>query len=450
MFQPMTSRVVALRPTWPYFVALVLPLAAGYVAASSRGIELFAGFVVILFIAAANIVPRFTLVVSVVAMAYPYSRSPDVPKLGVGVAMVIGLLLIVAYSHRMTSLRLNLLDWAVIAFAVTPAMIMFVEAIPVPRTIWLAPAITFPYFGFRLLFQDRRARDLFPAAVVALGTVLGALGVYEALSGRNPFVAPATQKYIDGQTVTTWDIPLHRAGLLRAASTFGHPIAFGMFLLIPLAFAMSRSGWRYAVATWVILAGEAATLSRGPWLGAIAIIVLLSGLSGRRALAIGGCAVIAATFGPIHKLLTNSSDTTAAHNAHYRVGLLQQAFHHVTLAGNPTIDITKAIPNYSDVTSLVAVTSVRTGAIGLTELAALAYLAVSALRRARRSDDRNRKAGTAALIGLLIGLLAVTLITSFQFYLWVVAAYVAASYRTRTTSRRYAHAPSQTSARMPR
>jgi hypothetical protein len=313
--------------------------------------------------------------------------------------------------------------------AITPAVILFVQAQPVHLTIWLAPEITLPYLGFRVIFQHRRAQEFFPAAIVGIGAVLALLGVYEALSKHNPFVAPAAQQMFAGRPVTTWDIPLYRAGLLRAASTFGHPIAFGMFLLIPLAFAITRRGWRYTAAMWLILAGEAATLSRGPWIGAVAVVLLLAHTSRRRTLGVGAVALIAVSFGPIHKLLSSGAGTQEAYNAHYRSQLLKQAFYHLSFAGNPNVALDRAIPNFSDVTSFVTVTALRTGVIGLLELAVLAALAISALVRARRTRDSDRAAGAAAFAGLLVGLLSVTLITNFQFFVWITVAYVATTYR---------------------
>jgi hypothetical protein len=49
------------------------------------------------------------------------------------------------------------------------------------------------------------------------------------------------------------------------------------------------------------------------------------------------------------------------------------------------------------------------------------------LVRALRAADRDRFAATAALVAQLVGLLAVTLITNYEFFFWALAAYVSAS-----------------------
>jgi hypothetical protein len=48
-----------------------------------------------------------------------------------------------------------------------------------------------------------------------------------------------------------------------------------------------------------------------------------------------------------------------------------------------------------------------------------------ALLDARRQWDQDYRAATAALTAQLIGLTSVTLITNYQFFFWVLVAYVA-------------------------
>jgi len=63
-------------------------------------------------------------------------------------------------------------------------------------------------------------------------------------------------------------------------------------------------------------------------------------------------------------------------------------------------------------------------------------LTVAALIRALRADDTDRFAATAALVAQLVGLLAVTLITNYEFFFWALVAYVSASGRTDVGRRR--------------
>jgi hypothetical protein len=220
-----------------------------------------------------------------------------------------------------------------------------------------------------------------------------------------------------------WDIPLHRSGHLRAASTFGHPIAFGAFLLIPLAFALTRPGKGYLWAAALLLAGEAVTLSRGPITGAVVLVALLRwGRSGRRrTFAVATAGTLAALFlSPLRRLVTDTgaSSTEAGINAHYRLNLLHAALHDVSVFGHPFSDLATAIPNLPDLASLLVFTIVSRGAVGLVALGLFAFLAVSAFAR-------RRDAMSAALVAELVTLSTTTLITNYEFFFWLLAAMVA-------------------------
>lgn len=408
-----------------YLVAPLIALALGRSIANaprSKELVLLAGLVLVVL---ANRAPRTALVCGLAITCYPFTREPDLPKIGIGLGMVAGVFLGLAYATKLKSLRLNAIDLFVFVYALTPVFILLIEGQSVSHiTDWVAPPVLFPYVGFRLIFADRRVREFFPPAVVAGGAVLGVIGVYEALAGHNPFAPAAHQPVIGGVRALTFGVPLYRAGLLRASSVFGHPIAFGMVLLIPLAFALARPGRRYAIATFAILAGEASTLSRGPWLGAVAIFLLLHRLNLRRSLAVALLAVVAVSVGPISKLLSSGSGTTEAYNAHYRSGLLQATFHQATWIGNPNADLAQAIPGFSDVTSLIATTIVRTGIVGACELLVLVGLAILSYLYARHAGGGDRRAACAALIGLLIGFVTVTLITNMAFFFWILLSFV--------------------------
>ncbi len=411
-----------------YLVAPLIALALGRSIASaprSKELVLLTGLVLIVL---ANRAPRTALACGLAITSYPFTREPSLPKIGIGLGMVAGVFLGLAYATRLKSVRFNAIDAFVFVYALTPVFILLIEGQSVSHlTDWVAPPVLFPYVGFRLIFTERRALEFFPPAVVTGGAVLGVIGVYEALAKHNPFAPAVHQQVIGGVRPITFGVPLYRSGLLRAASVFGHPIAFGMVLLIPLAFALSRPGRRYAIATFAILAGEASTLSRGPWLGAVAIFLLLLRLNFRRSLAVALLAVIAVSVGPISKLLSSGSGTTEAHNAHYRTGLLQAAFHHATWIGDPNANLAQAIPGFSDVTSLIATTIVRTGILGGIELLVLVALALLAYLYARRAGGIDRRAACAALVGLLIGFVTVTLITNMAFFFWILLAFVSAT-----------------------
>jgi hypothetical protein len=391
--------------------------------------------------------PRLALAIGLAAMALPYTWGPQIPKLGFGSGIVVGLLFLIAYGSTLTRFRPCALDLAVLAFALTPAAIAAFQGQPFHITYWIAPAIVFPYFGFRLLFHATDAHRVFATATVAIGVMVSLIGIWEGLTGHNPIVRAGAITYSSaGHYTTTWNVAEYRDGHLRALSTFGHPIAFGMVLLIPLAFALARGGrWNLASAG-VILIAEVLTFSRDAWIGCLVVVVLLAGRSRRRI--VGAVAVITAGamfVGPVHQLLveSNSASTEAGHNTFYRLGLLSHAFHGITLFGHPFTDLQSAIPNYVDVTSWVAGTVVRTGLVGLFELAFIACLAIAAFVGARRQRDHDHdyQAATAALTAQLVGLFSVALITNYQFFFWVLVAYVSTLWQVHTRQRR---SPSRT------
>jgi hypothetical protein len=381
-------------------------------------------------VAAAVIMPTLALAIGLAAMALPYTWGPEIRSLGFGSGILVGLLLLIAHALTRTSFRASALDLAVLAFAVTPAGIAAYQGQPFHASHWIAPLITFPYFGFRLLLgRAADARRAFAPVVVVIGVIVSLIGIWEGLSGHNPVVTPGTRTYNSvGHYTTTWNVVEFRDGHLRALSTFGHPIAFGMFLLIPLAFALARGGLWYFTSAGVILIAEALTFSRGAWVGCLIVVVLLAG-RGRGRIVVTATALIAAAVfvEPVHRLLAESGSvsTEAGHNSYYRADLLSHALHHVSLLGHPFTDLQSAIPNYVDVTSLVAGTATQTGLVGLLELALIACLATAALVTARRQQHQDYFAATAALAAQLVGLTSVALITNFGFFFWALLAYVA-------------------------
>jgi hypothetical protein len=250
-----------------------------------------------------------------------------------------------------------------------------------------------------------------------------------------------------GHYVTTWNVAEYRDGHLRALSTFGHPIAFGMFLVIPFAFALARGGFWNLAAAGIMLVAEVLTYSRDAWIGCLLVVVLLAGRRRPRIVA-AAIALIAAGMlvGPVHRLLTESStgSTEAGQTTYYRIGLLTEAFHKMTLLGHPFTDLQSALPNYPDVTSLLAGTMIQTGLVGLFELILIACLALAALVDARRINDHEYQAATAALTAQLVGLSSVALITNFQFFFWALVALVATLYQRAGGASATAHADGQT------
>jgi hypothetical protein len=362
-------------------------------------------------------------------MAFPYTDGPRIPKLGFGFGVAVASLLLAALLPQVRGFRFRGFDWGVLAFAISPAPIALVQGQAFHVMQWLAPAITVPYFGFRVLFHVApSARRLFAPTLIGIGSVLSIAGVWESVTGRLAFVHAARPIYTAGGGFeTVWNVPLLRDGHLRAMTTFGHPIAFGMFLVIPLAFALTRPGRRYMVASALMLAAIGATFSRGPWIAAAVAVLLTVRMSKRRVGFLIGVAVVGAlVVGPIHRVLWNTGSAAPAERttANYRLGLLSETVHHVSAFGHPYLNLQSAIPNFSDVTSLYAATILQIGLVGAVALLALVWLGVRAWRRGIP--------GAVPLVAQYVGLLSVALITSYQFFFWALLAFVASSEAARS------------------
>jgi hypothetical protein len=119
----------------------------------------------------------------------------------------------------------------------------------------------------------------------AVTVLLAPLAVSEALGGSNPFF---NLNFNSGE-FTLWASQIDRFGTTRAVTSFGHPIAFSMFLavsaLLSIAMGISSSegkrqvGW-YALAA-VAIGTMALALSRTGWLMLAIGVVLLAAFTVR-------------------------------------------------------------------------------------------------------------------------------------------------------------------------
>jgi hypothetical protein len=366
--------------------------------------------------------PVIALRVGVAAMALPYTWSLSIPKISGAFGVAVPLLFAVGSFASMGRFRFTRMDGVIVAFAVTPALIGLVQHQPFHVTQFVPPTILIPYFGFRIMFDRSSAvREAFPLIVIWVGVVAAIYGIVETATSHNFLI-----DLYGNPALGEWGKPLYRLGILRAQSTFGHPIAFGTFLLVPISYAAVRKGARFFIATSIMLVAEVATLSRGPWIAVAAVLILVLSASKRSAIFLFAASVALMFVGPAQRLVveSHSSSSEAGVNATYRVGLLHAAIHRLTLAGHPFTDLTTAIPNFPDVTSLVAGTIIQTGAVGLVELGCVVGIAVVSLRRAMRSANRVYLGAAVAVVGQLVALVSVTLITSYQFFFWASLAYL--------------------------
>lgn len=84
-----------------------------------------------------------------------------------------------------------------------------------------------PYFAVRLVITDKARYLLFLKAMLIIAAPLGIVGIYQCLSGHNPFGFMIAYSAWLGDRL--FYPPTGRFGLTRANVVFGHPIMFGLF-----------------------------------------------------------------------------------------------------------------------------------------------------------------------------------------------------------------------------
>jgi hypothetical protein len=178
--------------------------------------------------------------------------------------------------------RPNYVDYAVGAFVGLMAVSVSFSAQVAPSDLvhfmfmWAGP-----YLGVRLLLSKVES----PVKVVAISfavmtMVLAPIAIAESLGGSNPFF---NLNFNSGE-FELWANQIDRFGSIRAVTSFGHPIAFSMFLaasaLLSIAMGISSVGAKaryawYAVAV-VAIGTMALALSRTGWVMLAVGVVMLA------------------------------------------------------------------------------------------------------------------------------------------------------------------------------
>ncbi len=210
---------------------------------------------------------------------------------------------------------------------------------PLGATLNVLLTTALPYAVFRLLTLDGDVPRRLAVVVVAVAVPLSFVGLYERSGGANPFFTLVRPELEAAQ----WARPELRASGVRAEASFGHPIAFGMFLALALVLAVALTVTleglllRAALlaACGVILLGLTATLSRGPLLMAglgIGCWLLLHVFHvdalrvAAAAAVIGIVAVTTPVLGTLEALQRSSTgDSAEARSAQYRLQVLEVA-----------------------------------------------------------------------------------------------------------------------------
>jgi hypothetical protein len=387
----------------------------------------------------------FTLLLGA-ALLFPYTWSPSV---WTGAVPPVGLLILPAGLWAMVvlakrgRLRLNRLDYCVVAIVLSALLSDAATGSGLRLTQSLAETLLLAYFAYRATFTAWPQMHLRLAeTLVWIGAALSLLGVWEELHRSSPF----THSSLTNPALVQWTTPLLRNGALRVETTFGHPVAFGSFLIIPLLIAFAQKRW---VMVGLIALGLSLTFSRGPYVAAILALFLLAWATrsvGRLAVLAVALALIAMLVGPVHHAITGSfaPGTEEAANGLYRSQLLQTSLKTATLWGNPTPNPSSLFGHagqfqLSDVTSQFALMVGRQGIVGLGVWIAFLLALFHVVRVGRRRDDRFLLVLGVALAGEWIALLSVSLITSFQYAFLMTLAVAAARLSSQPTAHEVWH-----------
>jgi hypothetical protein len=386
-------------------------------------------FIAIIVLAFAYPVAIF--IAGIALMAFPYTWTPSADGHFITSSTIGGAALFISGLANKRWFRFNTVDWVVVAYVFTSVIALIAN--PSDGAEFLQPSfeeILLPYIGWRMLLANNvSARKLVIPCLVAVGGVTALMGILEFFHGTGLFIhGPVDPR------LSSWAHTYLRSGHVRIASSFGQPIAFGMFLLIPLALALTGTGRMRLIALALLLSAQVFTLSRGPWLATVVLfLLLLPLLAGRMNTSFIGVIILllisTAVFAkPIAGVLSASTEQGNSVNSNgiYRANLLQTSFSQASLLGKP-FDVNSPSALYGqvgfkDVASWYALTIGERGWIGIACLLALFGAAATALLRGYRYRSRMLITMAAIVISQMVALITAPTITNYRSFFWLSIA----------------------------
>ncbi len=248
-----------------------------------------AALVLALLAAAVAVVrPGLAFAGLVAMMAFiPSYASPSVGPLLFMPAAAVSWLIAITLLWRNTltegaPLRVNYVDLAVAAFVglmtISLSFSLRTEINDLVRLMFLWAG---PYLAVRtLLAQVESPVELVAKTFAGITLILAPIAVSEALGGSNPFF---NLDFNSGE-FSIWASQIDRFGAIRAVTSFGHPIAFSMFLaataLLAVAMGIASTRTRSRLAWYAVSAVAVGTmsfaLSRTGWLMVATGVVMLA------------------------------------------------------------------------------------------------------------------------------------------------------------------------------
>ena len=307
----------------------------------------------------------------------------------------------------------------------------------------LAARSVVPYLAFRLLSSRPGGPRRLAIAVVAAAVPLAVIGIGESNGDGNPFFTLVRPGFEAGQ----WIRSQVRFGHIRAESSFGHAIAFSLFLAIVVLLVLGLAWQTRSTRARVLLGGTGvvfvtallATGSRGGVVslavGALLWAATLRG--GRRGLLVVAAVValilvLTPAGAQVAQLRASVSDSgEAGEAARYRLEIAHIITdpHSFSLLGLETppglgaVNGAKELLGLRTIDSQYAVVYVTNGIVGL---AAFALIGISVLvMTLRRRLDPLARAWTAGAAATAIALTTVALFTQMLTLFWIAVAVAA-------------------------
>ena len=417
------------RLTWAGPAVVATPLAAA-AAIRRPSPALYAGWIAVIFVPV-------------------YWGIQLTPGLALVPITAVCLVLLPAAAASLSHVRLGIVDALVISFFGTQAVAYLLNfESGASSAVGLLSRSMLGYAVVRALSLLSHRRRSLAVLTIVCGVLLGVMAHFEARGIPNPLFALRR-----GFEAEVWARPELRFGGVRAETTFGHPIAFGLFLAhgLILAFALSTTKLRslapYLGAIGVIGSAMLTTVSRTPIVLAGAGIVLLALGARQRQRAVLApviCVLLAAVaLSPAASRLSDlagslQGQSQAADSAEYRVRLLAVAtepdnfslfgrFSGVKGAGS--VNGVAQVIGFPSFDNYFALVYLVTGAVPLALLLLLCgFLWREALARKVSPADRGWACAAASAT---LGLLAVGLLAQYGDILWLNIALVASARQER-------------------
>jgi hypothetical protein len=332
------------------------------------------------------------------------------------------------------------IDWLVGAFGLLMAISLAFSARTAPSDyVHLIFLWAGPYIAARLLLAEtEKPTEVVAVSFALVAAFLAPIAIAEATGSANPFYVFD----VNSTEFAVWGDQADRFGQARAEASFGHPIAFSMFLaasaLLSIAMGVNsrQPSRRYA---WYALAAlavgiQALALSRTGWLilalGTIMITFATVEGSARRRLGVLLTTTVVVIFAASAVMPTElevlpgfeKRSKEVADSSDYREALLDRALEPgvLHLWGNPVNKVTPAVSGGTATDNAYIILADTWGLIPTAALVAIAIALLISVIRARSRETEGSAVLPIAALTSLFALFFVAFITQQQVMIWLL------------------------------